>query len=62
MTKHISDQPRYQGNQRLAEFTRQEREEGLHPAVEALRTRPKTRSETGRKTAEYLRIEREGEA
>lgn len=58
MSKHISDQPRSQGSQRLTEFTRQERETGLHPAIEQLRTRPKTRGETGRKTAEYLRIER----
>ncbi|MDP5307078.1 hypothetical protein [Paracoccus spongiarum] len=59
MTKHISDQPRTQHGTRLREFTRQERESGTHPAVEALRSRPQKRGEENRKAAEFLRIERE---
>ncbi|MBU3031034.1 hypothetical protein [Paracoccus marinaquae] len=58
MSKHISDQPRSHGAARLREFTKKERETGLHPAVAALRSRPKTRDGDGRKTAEYVRIER----
>ena len=58
MGRHISDHPRSQAQLRLREFTRQERESGLHPAIEALRTRPQTRDGDGRKTAEYLRIDR----
>ena len=58
MGKHISDQPRSQGQTRLREFTRQEREAGTHPAIEALRSRPQSRDGDGRKTAEYLRIDR----
>ncbi len=58
MSKHISDQPRSQAHLRLREFTRQERETGVHPAVESLRTRPQTRDGDSRKTAEYLRIDR----
>lgn len=58
MTKHISDQPRSQGNARLREYTRQEREAVPHPTVMALHSRPKDRSGDGRKTAEYARIER----
>lgn len=58
MTKHLSDQPRHQGNGRLREYTRQERESGTHPAVMALRQRPKDRDGDGRKTSEYARIDR----
>jgi hypothetical protein len=58
MTKPISDKPEEKGTSRLREFTRQEREAGTHPAVEALRTRPQTRSEENRKAVEYARIER----
>ena len=58
MSKHISDQPRDHGAARLREYTRQEREAGVHPAVTALHSRPKDRSEDGRKTAEFVRIER----
>ena len=43
---------------RLREYIRQERESGVHPSVMALRSRPKDRSEDGRKIAEYARIER----
>lgn len=58
MGKHISDQTRSQGQTRLREFTRQERESGVHPAIEALRHRPQMREGDGRKTAEFLRIDR----
>ena len=58
MTKHISDQPRSQAHLRLREFTRQERESGLHAAIEALRSRPQSRDGDSRKTIEYLRIDR----
>lgn len=58
MTKHLSDQPRSQDGARLREYTRQERESGTHPAIEALRTRPQTRGDDNRKAAEYIRIER----
>ncbi|SNT68633.1 hypothetical protein [Paracoccus seriniphilus] len=58
MTKHISDQPRHHGGQRLREYTRRERFSGLHPVVAKLRSRPKSRGDEGRRTAEYLRIER----
>ncbi|MBC9246503.1 hypothetical protein H4P12_07210 [Paracoccus sp. 11-3] len=43
---------------RLREFVRQERESGVHPSVMALRSRPKDRSEDGRKVSEFARIER----
>lgn len=58
MSKHISDKPRTSGQNRLREYTRQERESGVHPAISTLRSRPQTRGEDNRKTAEYLRIER----
>lgn len=59
MSKHIIDQPRRQNGGRLRAFTRQERESGLHPAIETLRSRPKTRGEENCKAAQFLRIERE---
>lgn len=59
MTKHVSDQPRSQHGTRLREFTRQERESGTHPAIEALRTRPQMRGDENRKAAQFIRIERE---
>lgn len=58
MSKHVSDQPRDHGVARLREYTKQEREAGVHPSVTALHSRPKDRSTDGRKTAEYVRIER----
>lgn len=58
MTKHISDQPRQHGGQRLREFTRQERLVGTHPVIAKLRSRPQMRGDENRKTAEFLRIER----
>lgn len=58
MTKHVSDQPRSQGNARLREYTRQERESLPHPTVMALRSRPRDRDGENHKTAEFVRIER----
>lgn len=58
MTKHISDQPRSHRGLRLREYTRQERESGIHPAIAALRSRPQKRDSASRKIAEYMRIER----
>lgn len=59
MNKHVSDQPRSQNGTRLREYARQEREGGTHPAIETLRARPKMRGDENRKTAEFLRIERD---
>lgn len=56
--RHVSDQPRDHGATRLREYMRQEREAGQHPAITALRSRPKTRGEDNRKTSEFLRIDR----
>lgn len=58
MIKHVKDPPRSHGQNRLREFTRQEREAGMHPAISALRSRPVMRGAENRKTAEYLRIDR----
>ena len=58
MAKHISDHPRSQSQLRLREFVRQEREAGVHPAIQALRSRPQSRDGDSRKAAEYLRIDR----
>ena len=59
MDERISDQARQSdGGVRLREYTRQERRSGMHPAIAALRSRPKVRGEENRKAAEFLRIER----
>lgn len=59
MAKHISDQSRSHGAARLREFTRQERESGMHPAIALLRSRPQMRDdEVNRKTVEFMRIAR----
>lgn len=58
MTKHISDQPREHGGARTREFIKQERESGTHPAVDALRSRPKDRDGENRRAEEFTRIER----
>ena len=58
MTKHLSDQPRSQTGARMREFARQDRESGTHPAVEALRTRPRDRDDENRTTQEFVRIDR----
>lgn len=59
MTKHVLDQPHQNSGTRLREFTRAERESGVHPAVDILRSRPLARGEENRQAAEFLRIERE---
>lgn len=58
MTKPISDKSESRDTSRLREFTRHERESGTHPAIETLRTRPKTRGDANRRAVEYTRIER----
>lgn len=60
MTRHIADRSRDDGSGRTRNYTRQERESGLHPAIAALRMRPRARSseETNRRAAEFARIER----
>ncbi|MDO5612728.1 MAG: hypothetical protein Q4G14_05725 [Paracoccus sp. (in: a-proteobacteria)] len=58
MTRHISDQHRAASTARLREFTRQERQSGMHPAIQMLRSRPQTRADDGRKMTEFLRIAR----
>lgn len=58
MSRHISDQPRATSTVRLREFTRQERQSGVHPAIRSLRERPEARDGAGRQTIEFLRIER----
>lgn len=59
MTKTITDRERSTGNGRLRAYVAQDRQSGLHPAIEALHRRPHERDgDESRKTAEYLRIER----
>lgn len=58
MSRHLSDQPRTQGNARLREFTRQDRESGMHLAITALHRQPKDRGTENRRLAEFARIER----
>ncbi len=58
MSKHVEDQPRSPDHNRLREYTRQERESGMHPAIWALHSRPLMRGSVNRKAAEYLRIAR----
>lgn len=58
MNKPVSDKTEPLGTARLREFTRHERESGMHPAIMALRSRPATRAEENRKFVEYARIER----
>lgn len=56
MQRHLIDQPRGNSNTRLREFTRQERQSGLHPSVLALLARPKARTGENRKVVEFARI------
>lgn len=58
MTRHISDKPRSHGTARLRAFLRHEREEGLHPAIRTLLSRPKTEADGARPMREFARIER----
>lgn len=63
MSRHITDQDRDRsGNARLRAFTQHDREGGTHPAIEALRRRPREREDdNGRKVAEFARAARETE-
>lgn len=59
MTKILTDHERSAGSGRLRAYVAQDREAGVHPAIQALHRRPHMRdAEDGRKTAEYARIER----
>ena len=59
MTRHLADHTRDSGTSRTRNFTRQDRESATHPAIEALRMRPRGRDESGnRRAAEFARIER----
>ncbi|MFD1795015.1 hypothetical protein FQV27_15820 [Paracoccus aurantiacus] len=59
MTKSPTDHEHRSGSGRVRAYTTQERESGLHPAVEALHRRPHSRDgDEGRKASEYARIER----
>lgn len=58
MNRQPVDQSRDDANPRVREFIRQERQEGLHPAIQALHARPQDRAETNRKAVEYSRIAR----
>ncbi len=57
--KHIADKIHDTGAGRVQNFTRQERESGLHPAIAQLHARPHGRDEkSDRRIAEFTRIER----
>ncbi|SCY52995.1 hypothetical protein [Paracoccus tibetensis] len=58
MTRHIGDKTRHNGQGRLREYLRQEREAQLHPAVRALISRPKAQAGGARQVREFARIER----
>ncbi|MFC3570793.1 hypothetical protein [Paracoccus sp. TOH] len=59
MTRHLADRSHETSAGRTQYYTRQERESGTHPAIAALRMRPRARSEaTNRRAAEFARIER----
>jgi len=59
MTRHIADRSDEDSRGRTRHYTRQERESGLHPAVAALRMRPRARSDAAnRRATEFARIER----
>ena len=59
MTRHIADHTRESSVSRTRNYTRQDRESGTHPAIDALRMRPRARDESGnRRVAEFARIER----
>lgn len=63
MTKTVTDRERSTGNGRVRAFVNQERQSGVHPAVETLRRRPHERDgDESRKASEYARIERGHEA
>lgn len=57
MTKRSPTGP-VEGNRRVEHYLRQEREDGLHPAVRELHQRATHDEETNRRAVEYARIER----
>ena len=59
MTQTLTDQDRNAGSARLRAYLTQDREAGMHPAIQALHRRARTRDgDDGRKTVKYARIER----
>ncbi len=59
MTKEASSTTQPVSDSRLRNFTRVERESGLHPAVRALHSRPAERSsEINHRAIQYARIQR----
>ena len=63
MTKILTDRERSTANGRLRSYVAQDRQSGIHPAIEALHRRPHGRDgDESRKTSEYTRIERGHEA
>ena len=59
MTKHITDSARQTGTGRVQNFTRQDREDAIHPAIATLHARPQSPDDQGqRRLAEFTRIER----
>ncbi|MDT1060708.1 hypothetical protein RM190_02495 [Paracoccus sp. CPCC 101403] len=59
MTRHIADRQHETGAGRIRNFTRQDREATIHPAIQRLLTRRKQEDAGGgRRMAEFLRIER----
>ncbi|MDM7255825.1 MAG: hypothetical protein P3W90_003940 [Paracoccus sp. (in: a-proteobacteria)] len=58
MSRYIADQHHATGQGRLRNFTRTERESGVHPAILKLNQRPAPPDEKSRRMAEFLRIAR----
>ena len=57
--KHIADKPHQTGAGRILNFVQQDRQSGLHPAIQALHARPVANArDATRRVAEYARIER----
>lgn len=58
MSNEIQE-PQVQISSRVMQFTRAEREAGVHPVIRALHSRPLTRdADTNRRAIEYARIAR----
>ena len=62
MSKHPIDQPRARGASRMVAFLRQDRADAPSRATLTLQARPQSRDDASRKTAEYLRIQRDHRA
>lgn len=59
MTRHIADKSHDESAGRLRHYLRHEREEAVHPAILALRARPREAAlPASRRATEYARIER----